>query len=319
VIRVLARRALLAVALAVPAASMAQGPHFELKPVPAPAPPGTIPLYPAGSLPQGAVPESWARLVADFPDGHRIDQRIVRNVAVPTITPVLPDPAHATGAAVVIAPGGAFLSLSIDPEGFAVARWFADHGIAAFVLKYRLNPTPADDREFMAVVDRTMAAATNVDKVPDLTAPHAAQDALQALKLVRAGAATWKIDPARVGMIGFSAGAMTELQATLSGDAAARPAFMGYIYGPMTAVAVPAGAPPMFAALALDDPLFGRQGFGIVEAWHKAGVPVELHAYQRGDHGFGMGRPGTTTVLVMDEFRLWLDGIGMLGKRGPAR
>jgi len=311
------RYALLAAALTLPTLAVAQGPgpgpRFDMKPIPVPAQPDAISLYPGANLPKMPVPESWARLTADFPDGTHMDARTARNVAVPTMTPVLPDPAKATGAAVVIAPGGAFLSLSMDSEGFQIARWLADHGIAAFVLKYRLNPTPADTGEFMALVGRTMGAAASSDKVPDLTAPYAAKDALQALKLVRDGAARWKVDPARVGMMGFSAGAMTELQAVLTGEGTARPAFMGYIYGPMVAVKVAAGAPPMFAALAMDDPLFGKQGFGIVEAWKKAGVPVELHAYQRGDHGFGIGRPGTTTTLVMDEFRLWLETNGLLG------
>lgn len=299
-------------ALAVPLSATAQAPRFSVKPIARPAVAGEIPLYPASATPAGPVPETWARLLADFPDGTHMDARIARNVAVPTMTPVLPDPAKATGAAVVVAPGGAYLSLSMDSEGFQVARWLADHGIAAFVLKYRLNPTPADDAAFMGVVGRTMSAIVQ-GQPRTIAEPRAAPDALQALKLVRERAATWHVDPKRVGVIGFSAGAMTALQSVLTGEGAARPAFVGYIYGPMLAVDVPAGAPPMFAALALDDPLFGKQGFGIVEAWHKAGVPVELHAYERGDHGFGMGRPGTTTTLVMDEFRLWLASRGLLG------
>ncbi len=296
--------ALLTAMIAAPA--VAQAPRFDLKPIARPVEPDAVPLYPASDTVSGAVPESWGRLVADFPDGTHMDARIARNVAVPTMTPVLPDPAKATGAAVVVAPGGAYLSLSMDREGFDVARWLADHGIAAFVLKYRLNPTPADNAAFMGVVDRTMGKAMRSGTVPDISEPRAVLDALQALKLVRAGAARWHVDPARVGMIGFSAGARTALQAVLTGPTGAGPAFVGYIYGAMAAVDVPAGAPPMFVALALDDGLYGRQGFGVVEAWHRAKVPVELHAYERGDHGFGMGRPGTTTTLMMDEFRLWL-------------
>ena len=305
---------LLLAALVVPVSANAQAPRFSIKPIARPAVPGEIPLYPASATPAGPVPEGWARLLGDFPDGTHMDARIARNVAVPTMTPVLPDPAKATGAAVVVAPGGAYLSLSMDSEGFQVARWLADHGIAAFVLKYRLNPTPADDAAFMGVVGKTMSAIVQ-GQPRTITEPRAAPDALQAMKLIRERAATWHIDPKRVGVIGFSAGAMTALQSVLTGAGPARTAFVGYIYGPMTAVDVPAGAPPMFAALALDDPLFGKQGFGIVEAWHKAGVPVELHAYERGDHGFGMGRPGTTTTLVMDEFRLWLASRGLLGAK----
>ena len=164
----------------------------------------------------------------------------------------------------------------------------------------------------MRFVDERMGAAIRSGGVAEIKEPRAAQDALQAMKLVREGAAKYRVDPARVGIIGFSAGAMTALQSELTGQGASRPAFVGYIYGPMLPVAVPADAPPLFAALALDDPLFGRQGFGIIDSWHKAGRPVELHAYQRGDHGFGTGVPGTTTTLVMEEFRLWLESNGLL-------
>lgn len=306
------RRTLLAFAVLIATPAGAQMPHFELKPIATPAQPDATPLWPADSLPKGEVMESWGRLVADFPDGTHMDQRIARNMAVPTMTPVLPDPAKATGAAVVVAPGGAFLSLSIDSEGFAVARWLADHGIAAFVLKYRLNPTPANDAAFMNVVGERMGAAARGGEVKGIGEPRAYADALRALKLVRAGGARWRVVPRRVGIIGFSAGAMTALQSVLTGAPDTRPAFLGYIYGPMTTIPVPDGAPPMFAALALDDPLFGKQEFGIVDAWHRAGQGVELHAYQRGDHGFGTGRAGTTSTLVMDEFRLWLETNGML-------
>ena len=308
------RAGLVALALLGAAAASAQAPRFALKPATAPDQRSAIPLYPAGTLPTPAVAEQWRTLVGDFSDGTHMEARIVRNVSVPTITPVLPDPAKATGAAVVVAPGGAFLSLSMDSEGLAVARWLADHGIAAFVLKYRLNQTPTDDDAFMRKVGETMAAAGRGDAGPEIREPRAAPDALLALALVRDGAAKWHVDPARVGIMGFSAGAMTALQSALAAERGQGPAFISYIYGPMLPIAVPEGAPPMFAAIAIDDGLFGRQGFGIVESWRKAGRPVELHAYERGDHGFGTGRPGTTTTLMMDEFRLWLDSRGLLAR-----
>jgi len=318
------RKWLLGMALAAGAASgaalsvqQAPGvPRFDLRPGAKPAGREEIPLYPAGSLPKGAVPESWGTMVADIPGGGHTEQLIARNVSVPTITPFLPDPARATGAAVIVAPGGAFMSLSVQWEGDTTARWLADHGIAAFVLKYRLNPTPAQDGAFMAEMGRRMGEAAQAGgAVAGIAEPRATQDALTALKFVRAGAAKWKIDPTRVGMIGFSAGAMTTMQAVLTGSPAERPAFFGYVYGPMLPVAVPTGAPPMFAALALDDPLFGRQSFGVVDAWHKAGVPVELHAYERGSHGFGAGVPGTTTTLILPEFHLWMASNGFLGNQ----
>jgi acetyl esterase/lipase len=288
-------------------------PRFDLTRIASPAEGEAIPLYPAGSLPAGTSPERWGRLTAEFPDHTRMDARIVRNVSVPTITAVLPLPGKATGAAVVIAPGGAFLSLSMDSEGFEVARRLADRGIAAFVLKYRTNPVPDDEPAFMRKVGEVMGEAARPGGSRSVSDPYAAVDALEALRLVRKRAAEWHVDPARVGMIGFSAGAMTTLQAVLTGSPADAPAFAGYIYGPMSSITVPAGAPPLFAALALDDPLFGGQGFGIVEAWHAAHRPVELHAYERGDHGFGTGRPGTTTTLVMPEFIAWLESRGLLG------
>lgn len=303
----------LALALA-PAIALAQAGPFRALDLPTPPSPDAIPLYPAGTLPRPAVTERWNRMVGEIGPAH-VDDRSVRNVTEPTITPVLPDPAKATGAAVIVAPGGAFQSLSIDSEGFAVARRLADRGIAAFVLKYRLNETPADNDAFLARIGAIFAAAARDDAKPDVSEPRATADALQALKLVRAQAARWRVDPARVGMIGFSAGAMTAMQAVLTGAPEQRPAFFGYIYGPMLPVAVPADAPPMFAALALDDGLFGRQGFGVVEAWHKAKRPVELHAYEHGDHGFGTGRPGTTSVQVIPEFVAWMEANGWLRAR----
>jgi acetyl esterase/lipase len=101
-------------------------------------------------------------------------------------------------------------------------------------------------------------------------------------------------------------GAMTTLNAALAPDTADRPAFIAPVYGPMLPVTVPRDAPPMFVALALDDEFFGQQGFGLIESWHRAGRPVELHAYERGHHGFALGAPGTTTTLLLDEFTTWL-------------
>ena len=304
-----------AVALAAPAlaqpvrtpAEMAR--DFTFKPIAAPAEPGAIPLY------TGVAPGSESSTAVERWNLMGNGQRVVRNVVRPTLTPFLPDPKKATGAAVIVSPGGGFKMLAMDNEGWPVARWFASQGIAAFVLKYRVNETPADEAGFMREMGAVFAAAlSGQGGRPDVKEPRATADALQALKMVRAGAAKWRIDPARVGMIGFSAGAMTTLNASLVSDVQARPAFIGYIYGPMVAIAVPPDAPAMFAALALDDGLFGRQGFGIVESWHKAKRPVELHAYERGDHGFGMGLAGTTTTGVMPQFRAWLASRGLLKK-----
>jgi acetyl esterase/lipase len=143
------------------------------------------------------------------------------------------------------------------------------------------------------------------------------EDALAALKLVRSRAKEWGIDPSRIGMMGFSAGAMTTLNAGLAKDAADRPAFIAPIYGPMLPLDVPADAPPMFSAFALDDELFSGQGFGLIERWHAAGRPVELHAYERGGHGFGLGRPGTSSSLMLEEFITWLQSRGTVPSSRP--
>jgi len=296
-------RFVLAAALLMAAPAAAQMPV----PVPAQAPaePDAIPLYPKMKVPQEST-ENWVRFGEDL---------AVRNVTVPTVTPVLPDPARATGAAVIVAPGGAFMLLAMDHEGWNVARWLADHGVAAFVLKYRLNPTPADTAEASAYMGKRMAESLrDPAAAPGITEPRATLDALAALKLVRDGAGKWGVDPRRVGMIGFSAGAMTTLNAALEGKGADRPSFIGYVYGPMLAREVPSDAPPMFAAIANDDSLFTAPSYALVESWRRAHVPVELHAFERGDHGFGMGKPGTTTMGLLPQFLSWMEMRGLLSK-----
>ena len=273
-------------------------------PAAAPAEPDALPLYGAAT-PGNANTEVWA--------GFGGSAVAVRNVTRPTLTPVLPDPAKATGAAVIVAPGGAFMLLAMEHEGWKVARALADQGIAAFVLKYRLLPTPRDEAEAHPYMMRKMMdGLTDPTKPPTLTSQTAAEDGLAALAMVRSGGAKWGIDPKRVGMIGFSAGAMTALSTTLAARPGERPAFLGYIYGPQAKIDVPADAPPMFDAIALDDPLFPSMGFPVAQGWLAAKRPVEIHAYQKGGHGFGLGVPGTTTTLMLGQFTAWLAAGGFL-------
>lgn len=296
----------LALTLAVPAehafAQSAGMPTVER--VAAPAETGAIPLY-GDKTPGSTASESWVRVAGSPP--------MVRNVTRPTLTPVLPNPAKATGAAVVVAPGGAFMILSMDSEGWKVARALADRGIAAFVLKYRLIPTPPEDKDLVGFMAQRMGAIQfDPTKPPTLANPNATEDSLAALALVRANASKWNINPQRVGMIGFSAGAMATLDTVLATKGNEGPNFFGYIYGPQARVEVPAAAPPMFAAIAFDDPLFPSMGFPIAAAWHEAQRPVEVHAYQKGGHGFGVGQPGTTAALLIDQFTAWLSMQGFL-------
>jgi dienelactone hydrolase len=147
---------------------------------------------------------------------------------------------------------------------------------------------------------------------PLLKQSFAPADARAALALIRANAAKWKIDPKRVGIIGFSAGAMTARRVAIDPPSGERPDFVGYIYGPQDGETVPADAPPLFNAIALDDSLFPSKGFPITTSWMAAKRPVEVHGYQSGNHGFGLGKPGMTTTMMLDEFIAWMDSGGFL-------
>ena len=287
-------------ALALPficAAALVLAPASGAQTAPPAAGSGALALYPADRGKDAAAGEIWTTVPQQG--------RSVRNVTVPTLTPVLPDPDKATGAAVIVLPGGAFMALAIDHEGYKVARVLADHGIAAFVLKYRLLPTSESEREAGLEIGRRIAASLK-DPTQRLANPQATEDALAALKMVRGDAAKWNIDPERTGIIGFSAGAIASLDSVISAPPAARPAFVGYVYGPQDGVTVPADAPPLFDAIALDDPLFPHKGFAVVGAWRAAKRPVELHAYEKGGHGFGTGRAGTTSTRLLDDFIAWM-------------
>jgi len=118
--------------------------------------------------------------------------------------------------------------------------------------------------------------------------------------------------PAKIGMVGFSAGAMLTLTTELSGGDA-KPAFIGIIYGPLSAVEVPADAPPMFVALAADDPFSGGGDFGLINSWRAAKKPVEFHLFEQGGHGFGMYQKPTTSTGWFDELTRWLAMHGWVG------
>lgn len=272
-----------------------------------PAEPLAIPLY------QGAAPGSEK---ASYPEVWTLafgKEQWVRNVTHPTLTPFLPAKGKETGTAVLVIPGGGFQFVSISNEGWPVAQWLADRGIAAFVLKYRVERTDDNEAAFAkAIMARFQAPRTDAP-MPDgmaATIVLARTDAQTALRMIRGNAKKWNIDPAKIGMVGFSAGAMTTLATTLANDPSAMPAFVAPIYGPMEAVTLAAAPPPMFAALAADDPLFGKQGFGLVESWTKAGGSAEMHFYSAGGHGFGAQKKGTTSDLWFDQLITWMKAKG---------
>jgi acetyl esterase/lipase len=302
----LRRSFLIAAAFALAAPVQAQ--NDAMTPIPIPAQRDAIPLG-TGALPGATAHESWYR---------QYDRSFARNVTVATLTPYLPEPAKSTGTAVIVAPGGGFRSLSMENEGSEVARALAARGIAAFVLKYRLLQTPADPRAFERSMAAMFASAGRPRKSRSRFGAAAGlgpqlADSRAAFALIRRRAAQWHVDPAKIGMVGFSAGAALTLQTALHAPEA-RPAFIGIIYGPLEPVAVPPNAPPLFVALAADDPLFGGRGMGLVQSWIAAKRAVEFHLYEQGGHGFGMYPKTTTSTGWFDAFVSWLGMHGYLNR-----
>jgi acetyl esterase/lipase len=267
----------------------------------------------AAPLQSGAVTLPTAR--KDAPDREQWMTQNgsigVRNVSHATLTPVLPA-GPSTGAAVIVAPGGGFLGLAIDAEGWQIARWLANHGIAAFVLKYRVLPTPRDNAEWQDKFNRMIAGEAVGFAPPKDTPPEALADGLAALAHVRDNAARYGIDPKRVGFMGFSAGGFLT-RSVIEQSGAAMPAFAAPIYPNMAAMRVPANAPPMFVLIAADDFLLTREtGLPLLDSYRAAGKPIEFHLLANGGHGFGLGREGTASAGWIESFHRWLGSIGML-------
>jgi len=277
-----------------------------MTPIATPKQPTAIELG-TGPLPDATASESWH---------SQYKSTFARNVTVATLTPFLPKKGKATGAAIIVAPGGGFRTLSMSNEGWDVAKALADKGVAAFVLKYRLKQTPAEMAAFEKAMAEMFSGAARANRPlaeQDPAVEFAAQiaDARAAFALVRERSKEWHVDVDRVGMIGFSAGAMLTISTTLYGKDA-KPAFIGDIYGPLTKVEVPADAPPLFIALAADDPFFANAGFGLIDSWRAAKRPVEFHLFEQGGHGFGMYPKTTTSTGWFDSFVRWLDMHGYL-------
>jgi endo-1,4-beta-xylanase len=235
----------------------------------------------------------------------------VTNVHNPSLTVFLPPKDKATGAAVVICPGGGHRELWVLHEGVNEAKWLSEHGVAAFVLKYRLAREKGS---------------------PYKIAEHALQDGQRAVRLVRSRAKEWGVNPNRVGIMGFSAGgevaALVCNKADKGKDAAddpverqsARPDFQALVYsGPqgIRGQTVTKDVPPTFIVVGDND------NFAAMLAEHylalkKAGVPAELHVYAGAPHGFGFrgideNRPASTWIVRFQEF---LGAQGMLKPAG---
>jgi acetyl esterase/lipase len=258
-----------------------------------------------------SIPESVAR----SPSGDRV----ITNVSEPTLTVFLPDARVATGTAAVIAPGGALRVLGFDNEGVKVAEWLNERGIAAFVLKYRtLQQDPAAPRGPLSGMpgagtrQELVIVNGNANPAPDDAALSevlelAVADAQAALRLVRERASEWRIDPTRVGLIGFSAGGGVGIGAALAPQSDPSPDFLVSVYGPsLQDVNVPAHAPPLFIAVGATHFNVTNGCLALFAAWKAAGKPVELHVYDGVGGGFGMAKRGHPVDGWTDRLYEWL-------------
>lgn len=256
-----------------------------------------------------------------LPTAEKVDREVwhpgdlgrfaVRNVTRPTLTLFQPV-GKPSPASVIIAPGGAFLGLEMDKEGWEVARWFANHGITAFVLKYRTLPTPSDQKLFVTELDKMIAGQKATFAPPADTPAEALADGLAALRHVRSNAASFGIDPKRVGFMGFSAGGFLTRSLVEKGGAD-RPDFAAPIYPNMGPMTVPADAPPMFVAIAADDFLLAREkGLPLLDSYRAAGKSIEFHLFSSGGHGFGAGPAGSPEEGWLELMYRWMRTQGML-------
>jgi acetyl esterase/lipase len=253
-----------------------------------------IALYP-GVAP-GSENWNWSETATASPTGGPM----VQNVVHPVLQFYPADKKTAVGTAVIVAPGGGFRNLMMSYEGVDIARRLNSLGIDAFVLKYRLIHTapggsaPVDPQQGQNV--RELAGA----------------DGQQAVRMVRQHAAEYGVRPDRIGMIGYSAGGAVLLSA-VTGPADSRPNFAAPIYAAGADAAKPpdAGAPPLFIAVSSDDQAVGWQGsIDLYTAWRKADIPVELHVFQTGRHGFVKKGGGADHYL--DRLEEWLKVNGWL-------
>jgi endo-1,4-beta-xylanase len=232
------------------------------------------------------------------------DDQIVSSVHHPSITVYLPPKGKATGAAVVVVPGGGHREIWITHEGYRVAEWLSQHGMAAFVLKYRLAREAGSSYSILG---------------------HSLPDIQRAIRTVRARSEQWGVDPNRVGVMGFSAGAeLAGLAATHfddpvehpAGDVdrqSARPAFQALIYPPGASDAkYSKDTPPAFLACGGDDQIAAALP-DVYKALKGAGVPAELHIYAGVGHGFGIRETNPPGVAGwIDRFRDWMFDRGLL-------
>ncbi|WP_340112943.1 alpha/beta hydrolase [Maribellus mangrovi] len=261
-----------------------------------------IPLY-NGETPQGNE-------LLTLEERVRLDENdeivTIRNVSMPTLTVIQPKEENNRGTALIICPGGGFQGLAYQQEGTATAKWCVENGITAFILKYRLMPFP------YAELDK--ANPSQRDSLFMKFVHLAVADGLEAIKYVRNHASEYGLDPARIGIVGYSAGG------TLVGSVAhiytseSRPDFVVPIYaycGAMLGDEVPTDAPPMFLVWAADDQIASGNP-GLYEKWKKAGKSIEMHSFYSGGHGFSVIKQDKPSDIWPELFMDWMEYQGFI-------
>lgn len=220
-----------------------------------------------------------------------INERI-QKVYQPSLTIYRPSQELTNGTAVLVCPGGGFHHVTIQKEGHDIAKWLNTLGITAFVLKYRLDK------------------------------PEPFQDADRAMRLIRSRASEWNIDPNKIGAIGFSAGGLIIVHMTLNADSGNpaspdpieqtpnRPDFLIPVYTALGShdleKSITAKTPPMFLPCASNDKTPAQNAIRLYQALIKAGVPAELHLYERGGHGFGLGKNAGSVDMWTKQCVAWM-------------
>ena len=233
--------------------------------------------------------------------------QVITNVSDPVMEVFYPPADQHNGAAVVIAPGGGLYALSIESEGREVARWLNQKGFTAFVLKYRLVPSGEDGVKEITVLSQQNPAKI-MEEVTKVM-PYSVQDGLNAISQVRTHSEKYKINPDKIGFMGFSAGGAVTMGVTYRSEAANRPDFVVPVYAWTTAYpveAVPEDAPPMLVICASDDPLGLAPGsVELYSSWLEAGKIAGLHMYSTGGHGFGMKKQNLPSDQWISRFYDW--------------
>lgn len=267
------------------------------------------------------------------------------NVVDPTLTVFLPAPEKANGTAMIVCPGGGFSALSWDNEGPNVARKLAEKGITAFVLKYRISYSGGTPEEVDLIARTSYGGEKRTPESLELTKKNneisksmtssyvsqmadkvdlnstlardlgniqniAGDDGRRAVEYVRKNADKWKVNPGKIGMIGFSAGGMVTLDVAFNHTELSKPNIIGVMYGVFGAKGVPSDPMPMFMASSQNEATGGAAA--LYASWCAARLPAEIHSFTSANHGFGYRDNGDTVNIWVELFYNFLKKTGFI-------